>query len=447
MTVAWTGTHRQDHCGAYLRANTGRLCRPAPRPRPALRRCLRRPSSYLEATGSYSIALAVTLHAAGYQLSVINPLQAHHFAKAQLRRAKTDALDAADLARLAATLTLPRWTPPPAVYHEVRQRLLARDGLMTMRQQARNQHHALMQWPVVVAAVQTQLNAVIADLDARITTLEGEIAVVLASSEWAESLACLTSAPGIGVLTAAWLLVTTLNFTTATSAEAVVAYAGLAPMPRQSGTSLRGTARIGHGGNSHLRTAVYLATLSAARYNPQIRAFYERLRAAGKPVKVARCAAARKLIHLAWALVTKQHGSRSIIAIRHSPLDNQYRISGQLRGSEAVARDKAVPVTRTTEGEHGRAVHRGGTESEANIECERMGASPLARWDSRHRRFNAAYLRRGILTHAPSVVSGRSPVRATAEQRAAHERQGPFSTCSPISVHGRFDPKVVSAIA
>lgn len=305
MTVAWTGTTAKT-TAAHTYAQT-------PEGFAALHRDLARAQAVpattlvvLEATGSYWIALAVTLHAAGYQLSVINPLQAHHFAKAQLRRAKTDALDAADLARLAATLTLPRWTPPPAVYHEVRQRLLARDGLMTMRQQARNQRHALMQWPVVVAAVQTQLNAVIADLDARITTLEGEIAVVLASSEWAESLACLTSAPGIGVLTAAWLLVTTLNFTTATSAEAVVAYAGLAPMPRQSGTSLRGTARIGHGGNSHLRTAVYLATLSAARYNPQIRAFYERLRAAGKPVKVARCAAARKLIHLAWALVTKQ---------------------------------------------------------------------------------------------------------------------------------------------
>lgn len=238
----------------------------------------------MEATGSYWIALAVTLHAAGYQVRVITPLHAHHFAKAQLCRAKTDALDAHDLARLAATLALPRWTPPPAVYHEVRQRLLARDGLMAMRQQARNQRHALSQWPVVVAAVQAQLDAVIAggplgSIDTRITTREEEIAMVLASSEWAPSLACLTRAPGIGVLTAAWLRVTTLNFTAAPNAEAVVAgcplgRTGLAPMPRQSGTSLRGTARIGHGGNDHLRTAVYLATLAAARDNPQIRACY-----------------------------------------------------------------------------------------------------------------------------------------------------------------------------
>jgi transposase len=260
----------------------------------------------MEATGAYWIALAVTLHAAGYPVSVINPLQAHHFAKAQLRRAKTDALDAQDLSRLAAALRPPVWTPPPAIYHEVRQRLLVRDGLVTMRRQARNQRHALGQWAVVVPGAVAQLTAVIADLDGRITTLGGEIATVLAASDWAESLGYLTSAPGIGLLTAAWLLVSTLNFTLGETPEAVVAYAGLAPVPRQSGASVWGVARIGHGGNERLRTAAYLATLSATRFNPMIRDFYQRLRAAGKPVKVARCAAARKLLHLAWALVTKR---------------------------------------------------------------------------------------------------------------------------------------------
>jgi len=102
------------------------------------------------------------------------------------------------------------------------------------------------------------------------------------------------------------LLVATVNFTLAPGPEALVAYAGLAPMPRQSGTSVHGRPSIGHAGNSHLRSALYLATLSAARYNPAIKPFYDRLRASGKPVKVARCAAARKLLHLSWALVTKR---------------------------------------------------------------------------------------------------------------------------------------------
>jgi transposase len=260
----------------------------------------------LEATGNYWVALAVALHEAGYRVAVVNPRQAHHFAKAQLRRAKTDALDAQDLARLAAALQPAPWTPPPAVYHEARQRLVARDALLAMRTQARNQRHALLQWPVVVEGVRQHLDELIADLDRRIAGLEAEIAAVLEASDWAESLACLTSAPGIGLVTAAWLLVGTLNFTLCAGPTALTGYAGLAPMPRESGRSVRGRASIGHDGNGRLRTALYMATLSAARYNPAIKAFYDRLRAAGKPLKVARCAAARKLLHLAWALGTKR---------------------------------------------------------------------------------------------------------------------------------------------
>ena len=153
----------------------------------------------LEATGTYWVALAVALHEAGYRVAVVNPRQAHHFAKAQLRRAKTDALDAQDLARLAAALRPCPWTPPPAVYHEVRQRLVARDALLAMRQQARNQRHALLQWPVVVEGVRQHLDELIADLDGRIAGLEAEIAAVLEASEWADSLACMTSAPGMAL--------------------------------------------------------------------------------------------------------------------------------------------------------------------------------------------------------------------------------------------------------
>jgi len=129
--------------------------------------------------------------------------------------------------------------------------------------------------------------------------------VVLRESVWAEALVCLTSAPGIGLVTASWLLVGTLNFALCAGPESLTAYAGLAPVPRESGRSLRGRATIGHDGNSRLRTALYLATLSAARFNPAIKACYQRLRAAGKPKKVARCAAARKLLHQAWALGSK----------------------------------------------------------------------------------------------------------------------------------------------
>ena len=175
-----------------------------------------------------------------------------------------------------------------------------------MRTQARNQRHALLQWPVVIEAVRQHLDELIADLDRRVASLDGEIAAVLEASVWAESLACLTSAPGVGLVTAAWLLVGTRNFTRCPNPAALTAYAGLAPMPREAGRSIRGRPSIGHDGHGRLRTALYMATLSAARYTPAVKAFYDRLRAAGKPLKVARCAAARKLLHVAWALGTKQ---------------------------------------------------------------------------------------------------------------------------------------------
>lgn len=258
----------------------------------------------LEATGSYWVALAVALHEAGYDVSVVNPLQIVNYAKSLPRRSKTDARDAQLLTQYAWERQPPAWAPPPRVYHELRQRLVARDAFVEMRQQARNHRHALLQWPVHVAAVKDELDAVIADFDDRITTLEQDIRALLRDGAWAESARLLQTIKSVGPLTAAWLLVLTLNFEQCSTAEALAAYAGLAPVVRESGSSVRGKPRVGPGGNKRLRTVVYVATFNAARFNPVIRAVYQRLVASGKPKKVARCAAARKLLQVAWAVVT-----------------------------------------------------------------------------------------------------------------------------------------------
>ena len=93
-------------------------------------------------------------------------------------------------------------------------------------------------------------------IDRRIAALEAAVAAVLRDSAWAEPLACLTSAPGLGTVTAAWLLVGTLNFALCAGPESLTAYAGLAPVPRESGRSVRGRSAIGHDGNGRLRTAL-----------------------------------------------------------------------------------------------------------------------------------------------------------------------------------------------
>ena len=259
----------------------------------------------VEATSSYWVVLAVTLHGAGYVVSLVNPAQVHHYAKSLPRRGKSDPLDAQLLAQFAAERRPRPWTPPPTIYHELRQRLMARDGLLEMRKQAKNQLHALLQWPVVVPAVQQQVEGVIATVDEQIRVLDAAIAEVLATGAWAAALR-LQSIPGIGTLTAAWILVTTVHFALCPTAEAAVGYAGLNPLEGTSGTSVQRRPALGHGGNRRLRTALYLAAVSATQHNPLIKAFYLRLRAAGKPAKVARCAAARKLLCIAWAVVTKE---------------------------------------------------------------------------------------------------------------------------------------------
>jgi transposase len=261
----------------------------------------------MEATGSYWITLATSLHHAGYAVSVINPAQAHAFAKALLKRAKTDAIDAQTLTQLAALLQPAPWTPPPAVYHELQQRLAQRDALLDLKGQLRNQRHALLQHPIIVAAVWERMESLLATLTAQIAAVEAELLPAMKQdAAWAAAAARLQTIKGVGLLTASWLLVTTLCFTTCPTPEAATAYAGLAPNERSSGTSVYHRPRIGHTGNARLRTALYMATLSAAARNPVIKPFYDRLRAAGKPMKVARCAAARKLLHIAWALVTKE---------------------------------------------------------------------------------------------------------------------------------------------
>ena len=181
-----------------------------------------------------------------------------------------------------------------------------RDALVASKGALRNQRHALQQWPVAVPAALQPLDATIADLDQRIEALTAAIDQLLHHGDWAASALLLLTIPGLGIATTAVLLVTTQNFTLCASAEAAAAYAGLVPLPHESGTSVKRRPRIGHGGNARLRTALYMATVSACRYNPVVAQVYTRLRAAGKPPKVARCAAARRLLHLAFAVVTKQ---------------------------------------------------------------------------------------------------------------------------------------------
>ena len=214
----------------------------------------------MEATGSYWITLATQLVHAGCQVSVNKLAQAHHFAKALLKHAKTDAIDAQTLAQLAMLPQPAPWPPPPQISYELQQRLAQRDALLDLQQQVRNQLHALDQLPEMIESVRQRFEQLLTTFTAQLVTVEAEITEAWQhDAAWALAAQRLQSIEGIGWVTAAWTLVTTRNFTTCDTVEALTAYAGLAPMPRQSGTSVWHWPSIGHTGNGRLRTALYMA--------------------------------------------------------------------------------------------------------------------------------------------------------------------------------------------
>jgi len=261
----------------------------------------------MEASGSYWMKLASWLYGAGFAVSVINPAQAHAFARALLQRSKTDALDALVLARLAAKLQPTLWTPPSQTYEQLYQRLVQRDALLEMRQQERNRLHALRHRASVVAAVQAQLEAHIVFLDAQIAELDHQIQQVLAQDEaWGQAARLLRSIKGFGPVATTWLLTATHNFTACQRPEQVASYAGLVPRKFESGSSVNRRPAIGYAPHARLRQALYMASLSAIQHNPAIRTFYHRLLEHGKTKKAALCACARKLVHIAWAVAAQQ---------------------------------------------------------------------------------------------------------------------------------------------
>ncbi len=259
----------------------------------------------MEATGNYWLALAFHLHQAGFIVSVLNPSQAHHFAAAHLRRTKTDAVDAELLCRLAQTLHPDAWTPPPPICEQLQQRLARREDLLHMRTQERNRLHALQRHPHAEPHLLRGLREHIRYLQRQIDQLDAEIEdLLLGDHPWAAAVRRLLTIKGISIITTAAILATTHAFARCDTPEQAAAYAGLAPHASDSGKR-HGQRSVG-GGNDFLRRTLYMAAGSAVRFNPPVKVFYDRLLQRGKLKKVARTAAARKLLHIAWAVVVKE---------------------------------------------------------------------------------------------------------------------------------------------
>jgi transposase len=249
----------------------------------------------MEATGGFEMLTAITLAKAGLPVAVVNPRQVRDFAKAMGQLAKTDALDAGMLADFAQ-----RVRPTPRPLPDDAAQLL--DSLLTRRRQivemltAEKNRLGFARGPV-----KRDISHHIRWLEKRLTDVDGDLQDAVASSPLYQAKAdLLRSVPGVGPVTALTLLAT-LPELGHLSRHQIAALVGVAPMNRDSGT-MRGK-RMVWGGRAPVRAVLYMAALVGLKHNPVLRVFYERLRAAGKPFKVAATACMRKLLTILNAML------------------------------------------------------------------------------------------------------------------------------------------------
>jgi transposase len=249
----------------------------------------------LEATGGREGPTVAALAAAGLPVAVVNPRQVRDFARAIGQLAKTDVLDAQVLAQFAQVIH-PTPRPLPDAQAQELAALLARRRQLIQMLTAERQR-----LDTALPRVRTQIERHLAWLEAELTDLDRTLSErVQASPVWRERENLLRSVPGIGPTTALTLLAE-LPELGQLDRKAIAALVGVAPLSCESGT-WRGR-RIIWGGRSRVRTALYMATLVASRFNPIITAFYQRLCAAGKPKKVALTACMHKLLIILNAIV------------------------------------------------------------------------------------------------------------------------------------------------
>ncbi len=259
----------------------------------------------MEASGPYYLHLAYHLHAQGLTVSVINPLVIRRFCQMRLTRAKTDKKDALMIARYAQSEPTERWQPVSQTLTSLGQLETAIEGLIKCVTMLSNQMEAFTQHPDADATVLAGLRKQISGMQKQLSRFEAEQKQLI-KAHYSESYRRLLSIPGIGPKTAAALIVITGNFERFDSAKKLIAYAGLSPRLFQSGTSVKGKARICKMGQGHIRKLLYICSLSAKNANVYCRQLYERLRAKGKHDRVIKIAIAAKLMRQAFAIVTKE---------------------------------------------------------------------------------------------------------------------------------------------
>ncbi|MBV9119543.1 MAG: transposase [Chloroflexi bacterium] len=260
----------------------------------------------LEATGGYEAGVGVALAGAKLPVALVNPRQVRDFARSTGQLAKTDRLDAAMLALFAERIQPPVTVWPDDELQLLQDLLGRRRQLVAMRSVERERR------PRAPRAAQGSVDRHISFLSAEIQDCEHALQTAInASPTWRAKVRHLRTIPGVGLVCAVTMLVF-FTMLGPSSREQVSKLIGVAPLNCDSGT-MKGR-RIIWGGRAHVRSVLYMAALSAIRFNPVIHDLYHRLLQQRKPTRVALIACARKLGHIlraVWLTHTPWHHSAS----------------------------------------------------------------------------------------------------------------------------------------
>lgn len=253
----------------------------------------------LEATGGYERAVVAELAAAGMPVVVVNPRQVRDFARSIGRLAKTDAIDAEVLVQFGLAVHPEKRPLPSKKQLELQQQLTRRRQIVGMMTAEKNRSYQ-----VTDKLVRQTIKAVELTLHEQLRRLDDELQKTIEQTPvWREKENLLRSVPGVGPQTAFALLAELPELGTA-SRQKLAALVGVAPINRDSGK--RRGRRTTWGGRRAVRTALYMATMSAKQHNPPIRAYYEHLQRLGKRKKVAHVACMRKLLCMLNAILREK---------------------------------------------------------------------------------------------------------------------------------------------
>jgi transposase len=257
----------------------------------------------LEATGIYSLDVALALERAdGIEVAVLNPRTAHRFAET-LRRSKTDAADAQALAEYSRRMPFVAWVRPSEAALALRAISRHLATLTEDHARLKNRLHAAAGSASTPRCVREDLRRSMANVQKRLARLRrAALAAIADDAGLQRKFDLLTGITGIGEVSAVQLLGELAGLDPEMTVRQWVAQSGLDPVHTVSGTSVQKRSRISRRGSRHLRRALYMPALSAARFDPHMKAFYTQLQTRQKTKLQALTAVARKLLHAIFGI-------------------------------------------------------------------------------------------------------------------------------------------------